>query len=121
MNFKINSFPSFITKGAKILAGKWGSMLTDFAIDEFEILQKKWMFEVLAELQQPEEATQLFYTRQQAIERLNVGLTKFQNLEKSGLLKRHYIGPMPIFFEQDLLNAITEEKTLEFKNNNDED
>ncbi|MFH0756558.1 MAG: hypothetical protein V2B15_04655 [Bacteroidota bacterium] len=110
MKIEVKTLPTFATQAAKIVASRGNEPFTSLTVKEAEMALKTWLYESILEVQEPEEASLLYYTRTSAAKELGIAPITLDEWVKSGLIKYKWLGNRRIFLHADLAAAIRDEK-----------
>jgi len=110
MRIEIENMPTFATEAARLATSRAGDLFGVLTIEQVEMLLKTWVYEVMLELQQPDEFTKPFYNKGEVCELLDISDKTLSNLIKAGKINRKYLGGRPVFMAVDIQKAFTDNK-----------
>lgn len=82
--------------------------LFSLTVEQAEPLIKGWVTEALTEQLPTKEKQDLFYTREEVCQLLNVAQSTLTKYLKEGKLSGRRVGHRILFFKDDILNALKE-------------
>ena len=94
-------------------------IILSISLDEFEIILKGWIFEVLKEFKESESSAKTrlpeLLTRKQTARFLGVSMVTLWKWSKEGKIQSYQIQGCPRYKRDEILKAIKEVKNLKYK------
>jgi hypothetical protein len=97
-------------------------VLFTFPLDEFEEIQKRWIRDVITEINstaKPEsrKPRETYGTRKEVAKELKISLPTLNELTKTGIIKSYRISGRVLYKWEEVMLAVTEVKTSKYRHN----
>jgi len=109
MKLHVKTLPTFATEATRIAVSRASEEFCKLSVEQVELMFKTWVYESIAELQEPVEASLLYFTRAQAAKELGVSCPTIDLWVSRGLLKHRWLGNRKIFLQEDIAAAVRDE------------